>query len=185
MGTKPNSYEYTLKDQDYLDLWKYYSEDTAKIKDKLWTIASWLYALMSGLMGFIAKYQIELEDQVETAIGKHLSFWSIAMAMAGFVLSLYTAYMIREYGWHIKGGWRITDSLIDKIGGLKEVWESRKKRKSTKKEEKKWWDKIINLPYRKEEKEEFPPFAKRLEIFAWGYGIGFLSVLVYILIKTI
>lgn len=39
-----------LNKQEYLDLWKVFSEDAAKIKDKLWTIASWLYALMSGLM---------------------------------------------------------------------------------------------------------------------------------------
>ena len=49
----------TLTKQDYLDLWKFFSEDTAKIKDKLWTIASWLYALMSGLMAFM------LEDKAE------------------------------------------------------------------------------------------------------------------------
>lgn len=49
----------TLTKQDYLDLWKHFSEDTAKIKDKLWTIASWLYALMSGLMAFM------LEDKAE------------------------------------------------------------------------------------------------------------------------
>ncbi len=47
--------ENTLTKQDYLDLWKFSSEDTAKIKDKLWTIASWLYALMSGLLGFLTK----------------------------------------------------------------------------------------------------------------------------------
>jgi hypothetical protein len=44
-----------LTKQDYLDLWKFFSEDTAKIKDKLWTI----YALMSGLMAFM------LEDKAE------------------------------------------------------------------------------------------------------------------------
>ncbi len=51
--------ENTLTKQDYLDLWRFFSEDTAKIKDKLWTIASWLCALMSGLMAFM------LEDKEE------------------------------------------------------------------------------------------------------------------------
>ena len=48
--------KYTLEKKDYLELWRYFSEDTAKIKDKLWTIASGLYALMSGLLGFTVKY---------------------------------------------------------------------------------------------------------------------------------
>ena len=49
----------TLTKQDYLDLWKFFSEDTSKIKDKLWTIASWLYALMSGLMAFMLEEKAE------------------------------------------------------------------------------------------------------------------------------
>lgn len=158
------SKEYVLKDKDYFSLWQYFSEDTAKVKDKLWTIASWLYVLMSGLLGFIAKHQIELENQAEIAIGKHLSFWSIAMVFVGFALSFYTVYMVREYGRHIKGGWRITNFLIDKIEGLEEVWESRKEANGGKK------------PH---------DFVKRLEIFAWGYGIVFLSVLIYMHIKII
>ena len=51
---------YTLEKKDYVDLWRYFSEDTAKIKDKFWTIASWLYALMSGLLGFTVKYGYSL-----------------------------------------------------------------------------------------------------------------------------
>ena len=51
---------YTLEKKGYLDLWRYFSEDTAKIKDKLWTIASWLYALMSGLLSFNVKYGYSL-----------------------------------------------------------------------------------------------------------------------------
>jgi hypothetical protein len=51
--------ESLLENQDYLDLWKFFSEDTAKIKDKLWTIASWLFALMSGLMAFMREDEAE------------------------------------------------------------------------------------------------------------------------------
>ncbi len=45
--------KYALENKDYLALWQYFSEDTAKIKDKRWAIASWGYALRGGLMRFI------------------------------------------------------------------------------------------------------------------------------------
>jgi len=36
---RTSEHTYSLEGKDYLDLWKFYNEDTAKIKDKLWTIA--------------------------------------------------------------------------------------------------------------------------------------------------
>ncbi len=53
-----------LTKQNYLDLWKFFSEDTAKIKDKLRTIASWRYALMSGLRAFMLEDKAEYFRQV-------------------------------------------------------------------------------------------------------------------------
>ena len=56
--------ENALTKQECLDIWKFFSEDTAKIKDKLWTITSWLYALMSGLRAFMLEDKAEYFRQV-------------------------------------------------------------------------------------------------------------------------
>jgi hypothetical protein len=163
---------YKLKEQDYLDLWKYFSEDTAKIKDKLWTIASWLYALMSGVMGFVVKYQIEGKAAGDNA------FWLKAMALTGILLSLYTIFMIREYGLHIRSGWKMTDFLRGKIDGLPEIWESRKHKEATG-----FQKRLSTFLYGKDDGEGLPPFVKRLQWLAVGYGVGFFLVLIYGMLK--
>ena len=110
--------KYQLKDQDYLDLWKYYSEDTAKIKDKLWTIASWLYALMSGLLGFVVKYSLESNADI---------FFTIATTAAGMGLSYYTYIMIQEYGKHVRNGWKVVRKIQDKFEGFGDLWKDNNK----------------------------------------------------------
>jgi hypothetical protein len=145
--------ENTLNKQDYLDLWKFFSEDTAKIKDKLWTIASWLYALMSGLMAFM------LEE-------KAAEFRPV-MGVVGVFLSIYTGYMIQQYGMHVRTGWNVTDFLRTKIEGMEEVWEHR---------------------YRPAKADAgggdgLPGFARNLRWLAVGYGVVFGGMVIWFLVE--
>ncbi len=39
-----------------LDLWKWFTDDAANIKDKMWTVAAFFYMVLSALLGFILKY---------------------------------------------------------------------------------------------------------------------------------
>lgn len=139
-----------LEDQNYLDLWEYFNEDTAKIKDKLWTIVSWLYTLMSGLVAFMVNQGTAKQPKMVLVI---------AVALIGILLSIYTDFMIREYGRHIRGGWNVTDFLMSKIEGFEEVWNSRGTKEKTN-------------PM--ENKQSLPPFTHRLLWLAWGYGLVFL-----------
>jgi hypothetical protein len=34
---------------DYCGLWQHFSQEAASVKDKLWTIASWLFTLLGGI----------------------------------------------------------------------------------------------------------------------------------------
>ncbi len=69
--------ENALTIQEFLDLWKFFSEDTAKIKDKLWTIASWLYGLMNGLMAFMLEDKAEEFRPVMGVVGRKVFSTSI------------------------------------------------------------------------------------------------------------
>lgn len=159
--------KYTLKEQDYLDLWKFFSEDTAKIKDKIWTIASWLYALMSGLLAFL--------------FDKKAAGWHSFICLVGIFLSIYTGYMIYEYGRHIKGGWRTTDFLVKQIKGMQEVWDSRKSDadKNPKDESKSWLVALLKILCIKDVENNLPPFAQRLLLLAVGYAVIFAGLGIY------
>lgn len=39
-----------------LSVWKYFTDDAAKIKDRMWTMASWMLTLQAGLLAFIGKH---------------------------------------------------------------------------------------------------------------------------------
>ncbi len=153
--------EYTLINHDYLDLWKFFSEDTAKIKDKLWTITSWLYALMSGLMAFM------LDDKAGE--------FRPLMGVVGIFLSIYTCIMIYEYGIHITGGWRTTVFLAQRIDGLKPALDGRNPKQKGKQEVKSETRlvRILKKLGIKDIEEILPPFAQRLMLLAIGYGLVF------------
>ena len=85
------------------NVWKYFSEDATNIKDKLWTIASWLFTLLGGIIGFIAK-----DFKSETFAFEEPKL-VIVIALVGIILSAYTYWMITEYGWHIRTAWNRTD----------------------------------------------------------------------------
>ncbi len=171
---------YVLKGPDYLDLWKFFNEDTAKIKDKLWTIASWLYGIMGALLGTIITYT--------QAAGT--GNWQGGMSILGIVLSAYTAYMIWEYGIHIRHGWNRANFIAAQIKGLKEIIDNdrtRTKRQQEKKdaEEKKFKAKPVEkqAKIKAKESQALPPFAFRLFWFAIGYGVVFSGLAVYFLDK--
>jgi len=149
---RTSEHTYSLEGKDYLDLWKFYNEDTAKIKDKLWTIASWLYALMSGLMGFM------LEDKAEE--------FRPVMGVVGIFLSIYTGYMVQQYGMHVRTGWNVTDFLRTKIGGLDEVWQHRYR------------------PARAESGgDRLPGFARNQRWLAVGYGVVFGALVIWFFVS--
>jgi len=149
---------------DY-DLWKYLSDDTAKVKDKLWTIASWLYALMGGLLALIVKYLAEIEILVGGA-------WLIVMALLGIVLSVYTLYMIREYGRHVQSGWDRTDKLKAKIDGLNQVFDNETEKKES----------ITQI---QKPSLRIPEFAQKIGYLAYGYFGVFIFIFAYLIFNTI
>lgn len=136
---------------DRYDLWKHISDDTAKVKDKLWTIASWLYALMSGLMGLIVENFLS-----DKKVSDHTHLYLI-MLFCGVGLSIYTCLMIWQYGMHVRRGWNRADNIAKEIDGLKQS--------------------LGQKPPEEHPSKMLPPFAWPLLVLALGYGLGFLILL--------
>lgn len=76
------------------------------------------------------------------------------MGVVGVFLSVYTGYMIQQYGMHVRTGWNVTDFLRTKIEGMEEVWEHRAAKPD-------------RYP------QGLPGFARPLLGLAVGYGVGF------------
>lgn len=149
-----------------LSLWKYFTDDAAKIKDRMWTMASWMFTLQAGLLAFIGKY-LSTNFQNHLVIeNKILVMISAAM---GVVLGGYTLFMIQQYGQHINGMWQRADKVRRQIPGLTEIWLLGNAEK-------------IKEDIDKEGKEDnsLPAVAWRLMYLC----IGFIIAFIFILIKT-
>ncbi|MDO8969944.1 MAG: hypothetical protein Q7U74_04590 [Saprospiraceae bacterium] len=105
---------------------------------------------MSGLMAFM------LEEKAEG--------FRPVMGVVGIFLSIYTGYMIQQYGMHVRTGWNVTDFLRTKIEGLEEVWEHRAAKAEG-------------------YAQGLPGFARPLLGLAVGYGLVFGGLAVWFWVK--
>jgi len=113
-------YKQTLNPENYLELWKYFTDDAAKIKDRMWTIASLFFAAISALTGFIAKFFLGLTKE-NILDGKQIIVISM-ISISIWGMCLYFKYLIAQYGKHIRSGWCRADFIRTKIEGLSEIW---------------------------------------------------------------
>lgn len=114
-----------LDDRQALDLWKYLQDRADQIKERMWTITGWLFALMTGLLGVIADKCVDLgpsrigEDQEQP--------WLVEPAMAaclsalGLFLCGYTLFMQRAYGHHVISNWVQANRILQGYPALRAV----------------------------------------------------------------
>jgi hypothetical protein len=94
-------------DADYLDLWKHFQQDAADIKQKMWTIASFLYTGLASILGYLVKdYGILTSSWLSPSIIAFISF-------SGFTASIYGKYMLTSYGKHIQTSWNRANYIRD------------------------------------------------------------------------
>lgn len=150
-----------------LELWKYFSDDAAKVKDKLWTISSWLFTVLGAVLGFSVKF-FDIEN---------LSFTQpvaiIIIAIIGIVMSIYAYWMITSYGRHIQITWNRTDYLRNKIEGLDDVWKSGYVNTTQKKKKK------------KSKPSDIPSFAQRFRQLATGFIVVFTLLFIVAFIMLV
>ena len=163
---------YILEHKDYLELWKYFSDDAVKVKDKLWTISIWLFALMGSVLGFIMKYMIEemkIKQKAQMEEKELLLMYDPLILIGcgvGLVLTVYAWSMINSYGKHIRAAWNRTIYLRSQITGMNEVWLQGYKNKRRNKEEK---------DIRKET-NAIPTFVVRILWFVVLFGVAFVGL---------
>lgn len=119
IADKPE-YKQTLKPENYLELWKYFTDDAAKIKDRMWTIASLFFAAVTALISFIANNLSRLPEQNIFKSNEFMLLIMTSIALLG--LCFYFKYMITQYGTHIRNGWNRADFIRRRIDGLAEIW---------------------------------------------------------------
>ncbi|WP_158859763.1 RipA family octameric membrane protein [Lunatibacter salilacus] len=112
-----HNYQLDEHPEQSLELWKWFTDDAAKIKDRMWTMATFFYTLLGGLLGFIGK------EFLADDMGIKNPSLVLLTGFLGCILSGYGMYMIRSYGFHIRSGWNRANYIRFHIQGLNKIWD--------------------------------------------------------------
>ncbi len=157
--------------KNFLELWKWFTDDAAKIKDRMWTMATFFYTVLGALLGFVGEHVVS--DNGDGLGNFEQPDFVLVAAIAGCFLSGYGMFMLWQYGKHIRSGWNRADYIRFRIEGLNEIWSFNDKK--IEKEDKK---------HRKKHPESIPDVAVVLIIlmglFFLIYTVIFLLVLIYL-----
>lgn len=107
--------------EQYVELWKWFTDDAAKIKDRMWAMATFFYTILVALLGFIGN-QLVFDDVGGFIPKVQEPYLVLAVTIAGCVLSGYGIFMLVQYGNHIRSGWNRADYIRFRIEGLSEIW---------------------------------------------------------------
>ncbi len=150
-----------------ISLWQYFQEDAARIKEKMWTIASWLYTLLGAIIGFLAK-----EHSILSYTWKDPSVVML-ISSTGIGITLYGSYMLRSYGFHIQSSWDRANYIRDMyLKEVKEIWFLGDKEK-------------IDKEYQPPKETVLPKEAKNLITILWAFGIVFFLIFIGGLISNL
>lgn len=138
---------------EYMHLWQYFSDRADMLKDRLWTMATWLFGLNSALLGFIFGTPLIAFDSAGSAV--RAPAFVLALALAGCVLCLYAFVLIYDYGEHIRRNWNRADRLSAELPLVEYALGGKAK---------------------VEMKAILPPIAKHLMVFTLIYLAAFLTI---------
>jgi hypothetical protein len=159
-------YELDSDPANYLNLFKWITDDSARVKDKMWTMATWLFTLLGALLGFITKHS-HGEKGIIAFTDPTLVSWTTVIAMT---LSGYSIFLFYQYGLHIREGWNRADYIKNRIEGLNELWFTGNAERIQKEIE------------RDGRRETLPPIAFWLIIMALFYLSIFFIIFVFSLV---
>lgn len=117
-------YEFSLDDEksNYLDLWKWFTDDGAKVKDRMWILTSFFFSLLSGLLAYIAENMIQPDKQGQFFLRFENPAIVLIVAIIGVIVGCYSLFMLYQYGKHIRLCWNRADYIRFRMEGLSEIW---------------------------------------------------------------
>ena len=105
---------------DLPDLWKYFQDRADMLKERQWTIGTWILTLLSGVAAFSLSQETLSITRTGIAVGKPLP--AFVLGLVGILICGYGVIVIRNYGTHIQRNWDRANRAKKKIAGLDAIW---------------------------------------------------------------
>lgn len=115
-----NHFSCHLKEDDYLELWKYFQTRADQLKEDMFKTITWVIGFAAAVLGFIVNKFINLDNTLTQPLIINKSL-TIVFCIVGLLLCIYAGFLLTEYAKHIKRNWDRSDRCKDKIDGLDEL----------------------------------------------------------------
>ena len=110
--------KYKLKDDDYLELWKYFQDKATSVKGAMFNTITWILGFAAVILGFIFT---NLAKDEATNPKLTLEELMLFASLAGGVLCMYAFFALGESAKHINNNWVFAENCKNKIKGLNEL----------------------------------------------------------------
>ena len=110
-----------IEEGDLIDLWKHFQDRADMLKERQWTIGTWIVTLLSGVAAFSLSQKTLSITQTGIAVGKPLP--ALMIGVVGILICGYGWIVIRNYGFHIQRNWDRADRVKKQISDLDYFWK--------------------------------------------------------------
>lgn len=121
---KPDLSDHKIKGEDLIELWKYFQDRADMLKERQWTIGTWILTLLSGVAAFSLSQQTLTITRTGIAANKPLP--AFVLSLVGILICGYGVIVIRNYGHHIQRNWHRADRVKQDIHDLDSYWGGKK-----------------------------------------------------------
>ena len=109
-----------IQDHELLELWKYFQDRADMLKERQWTVGTWILTLLSGVAAFSLSQETLSITRTGMAANKPLP--AFVLGLVGILICGYGWVVIRNYGSHIQRNWDRAERVKDQIHDLDSYW---------------------------------------------------------------
>jgi hypothetical protein len=124
MNARTDPSEKNTQNLDLPNLWKYFQDRADMLKERQWTIGTWILTLLSGVAAFSLSQETLSITRTGIAVGKPLP--AFVLGLLGILICGYGCIVIRNYGYHIQRNWNRADRVKQEIHDLDSYWQDKK-----------------------------------------------------------
>ena len=110
-----------ISPDEYIDLWKYFSDRADMLHDRLWTVGVWLLAMASAIIGFILNRGLIELSPLHISQNPILAF---GLACIGILICIYALKVTRHHREHMERNWDRASGLKEMITPLEEILDT-------------------------------------------------------------
>jgi hypothetical protein len=168
----PEVTDRNIKVQDLIDLWKYFQDRADMLKDRQWTVATWLLTLITGLVAFSLNQQTPLFASIGAVAGNFILV--LVVSLVGIAIIVFGVMVVLSYGSHIRRNWKRADRVKAHVRDLQMFWDGTTSESDKQAQEK------TELPKKNPSSlswSDLPKESHHLLVILAGFGVLFVGMI--------